>query len=59
VTSSKGSSFKSELFFKGDKTGFVQGTGPTQVVNKVEQLMRPLNLKWDETYKYVPSDKCS
>ena len=59
ATSSKGSSFKSELFFKGDKTGFVQGTGPTQVVNKVEQLMRPLNLKWDETYKYVPSDKCS
>ena len=59
ATTSKGASFKSELFFKGDKSGFVKGTGPTEMVNKVEQLMRPLNLKWDETYKYVPSDKCS
>ena len=59
ATSSRGATSKSELFFQGDKTGFVQGTGPTEIVNKVELLQRPLNLKWDKIYKYVPSDKCS
>lgn len=48
-----------ELFFKGDKTGFIAGFGPVETVDGVEKLKRPLQIKWDESYKYLPSDKCS
>ena len=47
-----------ELFFKGDKTGFVAGFGPVEMVDGVEKFKRPLEIKWDESYKYLPSDKC-
>lgn len=47
-----------ELFFKGDKTGFVAGFGPVETVDGVEKFKRPLQIKWDESYKYLPSDKC-
>ena len=56
---SSGTNSQRELFFKGDKSGFNAGVGAVEVVKGVEQLKRPLNLKWDESYKYVPSDKCS
>ena len=47
-----------ELFFKGDKNGFVAGFGPVEMVKGVEKFKRPLKIKWDESYKYLPSDKC-
>ena len=47
-----------ELFFKGDKTGFIAGFGPVEMVDGVEKFKRPLEIKWDESYKYLPSDKC-
>lgn len=37
-----------ELFFKGDKSGFIPGAK-----SKTSQFT------WDESVKYVPSDKCS
>lgn len=47
-----------ELFFKGDKTGFIAGYGPLETKDGVEKFKRPLRIKWDEKYKYLPSDKC-
>ncbi len=47
-----------ELFLKGDKTGFVLGTGKTTTSNGVEKFQRPLNIKWDEKIKYIPAEDC-
>ena len=47
-----------ELFFKGDKTGFVAGFGSVETIDGVEKFKRPLKITWDESYKYLPSDKC-
>lgn len=55
---SEGRSSQRELFFKGDKTGFVAGYGPLETKDGIEKFKRPLQIKWDEKYKYLPSDKC-
>ncbi len=47
-----------EFFLKGDKTGFVLGTGKTTTSNGVEKFQRPLNIKWDEKIKYIPAEDC-
>lgn len=56
---SGGKTSQQELFFKGDKTTFVPGNGATEKKSGVEVFKRPLNIKWDESTKYLPSDKCS
>lgn len=48
-----------ELFFKGDKKEFLPGMGATEKKSGVELFKRPLNISWDQSTKYVPSDKCS
>lgn len=48
-----------EFFLKGDKSGFVLGTGPTKTTGSVERFVRPLNLKWDEKINYIPADDCA
>ena len=55
---SEGKRSERELFFKGDKNGFVPGFGPVETKGGIEKFKRPLKIKWDETYKYLPSDKC-
>jgi hypothetical protein len=55
---SEGGRSQRELFFKGDKTGFVAGFGPVESKDGIEKFKRPLKIKWDENYKYLPSDKC-
>lgn len=49
---------KSELFFKGDKSGFNAATGPMETVNGELKFKRPLQLIWDKSYSYTTSDKC-
>ena len=49
---------KYELFFKGDKSGFVQGSGPTEQVKDELKFKRPLQITWDEKNIYKSSDKC-
>mgnify|MGYP000016362392 FL=1 len=48
-----------EVFFKGDKSGFILGFGPLETKDGVAKFQRPLQIKWDEKYKYLPSDKCT
>ena len=48
-----------EFFLKGDKKGFVLGTGKTTTVKGVEKFQRPLNIKWDEKIKYIPAEDCT
>ena len=55
---SEGVRSQRELFFKGDKTGFIAGFGPVETKGNVEKFKRPLKIKWDESYKYLPSDQC-
>ena len=47
-----------ELFFKGDKTGFVTATGPMKATGSIESFKRPLQLTWNEEYKYIPAEDC-
>ena len=49
---------KTELFFKGDKSGFNFATGPTEQVGDTVKLKRPLQLTWDMSHTYKSSDKC-
>jgi len=55
---SEGERSQRELFFKGDKTGFIAGFGPIEKKDGIEKFKRPLKITWDESYKYLPSDKC-
>ena len=48
-----------EVFFKGDKSGFILGFSPLVTKDGVTKFQRPLQIKWDEKYKYLPSDKCT
>ncbi|MFM7775571.1 MAG: hypothetical protein ACKO7S_00655, partial [Actinomycetota bacterium] len=57
---SEGKSSEREVFFKRDGEGFVPGYGPVEVIdNKFEKLQRPLQLKWDNVYKYNPGEECA
>ena len=49
---------KTELFFRGDKSGFNAASGPTEQVKDVVKLKRPLQLTWDPSHTYTNSDKC-
>lgn len=48
-----------EVFFKGDKSGFVAGFGPLETKDGVKKFQRPLQIKWDEKYRYLPADNCN
>jgi hypothetical protein len=48
-----------EVFFKGDKSGFILGFSSLETKDGVARFQRPLQIKWDEKYKYLPSDKCN
>ena len=57
---SEGMNSERELYFKRDSDGFVPGYGPVEVIdNKLERLQRPLQLKWDNVYKYNPGEECA
>lgn len=57
---SEGTKSERELFFKKVNGGFLPGSGPVEVLdNKLERFQRPLQLKWDEDYKFVPGEDCA
>ena len=57
---SEGVASERELYFKRDGDGFLPGTGPVEVIdNKLERFQRPLQLKWDEQYRYSPGEDCA
>lgn len=57
---SEGIQSERELYFKRVENGFLPGSGPVEVIdNKLERFQRPLQLKWDETYKYGPGEDCA
>ncbi len=57
---SEGVKSERELFFKRVKDGFLPGTGPVEVIdNRLERFQRPLDLKWDESYKYRVGEDCA
>ncbi|MFN6291851.1 MAG: hypothetical protein ACK4WP_02840 [Candidatus Nanopelagicaceae bacterium] len=47
-----------ELIFKGDKSGLVPGTSPVVRTNEVERFKTPLQITWNEDYKYSPAEDC-
>ena len=55
---SEGLQSERELFFKGDKNGFVTGNGPVEKKNGIETFKRPLQITWNEDYKYIPAEDC-
>lgn len=55
---SEGLESERELFFKGDKSGFITGNGPVEITNGIEKFKRPLQIKWNEDYKYIPAEDC-
>ena len=58
--SAEGSDSERELFFKREGSDFLVGIGPVEIINnRFERLQRPLQLKWDPSYRYSPSDECS
>jgi hypothetical protein len=50
--------FEQEIFLKGDKSGFVNGSGPISKSAGVEKFTRPLKISWDSNFKYVPAEDC-
>ena len=54
----EGLSSERELFFKGDKSGFTTGNGPVEIKDGIEKFKRPLQIKWNEDYKYIPAEEC-
>ena len=56
--SAGGNADELELFFKGDTEGFVTAEGPREVVDGSERFKRPLQIKWNEKYKYIPAVDC-
>ena len=49
---------KTELFFRGDKSGFNQGSSQTVQINGEIKFKRPLQINWDTKNTFVASDKC-
>lgn len=57
---SDGKSLDRELYFKRSSDSFLPGTGPVELVDgKFERFQRPLQLNWDEEYKYAPGEDCA
>jgi len=55
---SEGLQSERELFFKGDKSGFVTGNGPVTRKGNIETFKRPLQITWNDSYKYIPAEDC-
>jgi len=55
---SEGLQSERELFFKGDKSGFVTGNGPITRKGNIETFKRPLQITWNDSYKYIPAEDC-
>jgi hypothetical protein len=57
---SEGMDSERELFFKRTGKGFVPGYGPVEIIeNRLERLQRPLQIEWDNEYKYNPGEECA
>jgi hypothetical protein len=50
--------FEQEILLKGDKLGFVNGSGPVSKSGNVEKFTRPLKITWNSDFKYVPAEDC-
>lgn len=47
-----------ELFFKGDKAGFVAGYGPAEMRGDISYFTRPLSITWEKAFTFEPSQDC-
>ena len=56
---SEGMNSKRELFFKRDGQDFLAGFGPVTSNGDTEKFTLPLQLSWDQNYRYVKSSDCS
>ncbi|MEI9907029.1 MAG: hypothetical protein WDO06_03180 [Actinomycetota bacterium] len=56
---SEGMNSQRELFFKRDGKDFLAGFGPVTSSGDTEKFTRPLQLTWDQSYRYVKSKDCS
>lgn len=56
---SEGMNSRRELFFKRDGQDFLAGFGPITSGGDTEKFTRPLQLSWDQNYRYVKSIDCS
>lgn len=56
---SEGMNSHRELFFKRDGQDFLAGFGPVSTSGDTEKFTLPLQLSWDQNYRYVQSNDCS
>jgi hypothetical protein len=55
---SEGMTSRRELTFKYDDGGWYSGYGPVEVNGDFESLVRPLDITWDTSYKYLSQKVC-
>ena len=55
---SEGMNSRRELFFKRDGQDFLAGFGPVTSSGDTEKFTLPLQLSWDQNYRYVKSSDC-
>ena len=56
---SEGMNSRRELFFKRDGQDFLAGFGPVTNSGDTEKFTLPLQLSWDQNYRYVKSNNCA
>ena len=56
---SEGMNSRRELYFKRDGQDFLAGFGPVTTSGDTEKFTLPLQLSWDQKYRYVKSKECS
>ena len=56
---SEGMNSRRELFFKRDGQDFLAGFGPVTTSGDIEKFTLPLQISWDQNYRYVKSNDCS
>lgn len=47
-----------EALFKADKSGITPATGQVEREGNIEKFKRPLDITWNEKFKYTPAQEC-
>ena len=58
IFESEGMTSIRELFYKGDRRGFVEGYGPAEMKGDISYFTRPLQIKWQDAFTFTPSQEC-
>ena len=56
---SEGMDSRRELFYRQVNKGFIPGYGPIEMIGDEERMKRPLNLKWNSSFVFLPSTNCT